>query len=193
MIVQVEESIGRVEDIEIILTDALAPLVSIINRFDLSPEEVHATLAADLARSAQPDVWPDTYTKRWSELKDAVVSLLSLDVLDIESKAGHLIGERANWVTSLRILSDVRPVFDDTANEMKASLLVNTLVVRFTDASGVRAAYFAIDPTDLDQLEDQIKRARRKNALIAQKYEKDKTTLLMWASENDDSETGEDK
>ena len=179
-----------VADVELILAHGVAPLVSIINQFDLSPEEVHAIIAEEIDRSADPDVWSEEHTKKWIDLRDAIVSLLSLDVLEIETKAGSLLAQRANWVTSLRVISEVRPVFDDPATAIKATLLVNTLVLRFQDGRSVRTEYFSLDPVDLDVLEDQIKRAKRKNELISEKYGNGQTKMLMWATHDDHASEG---
>ncbi len=171
------------EQIACILEDALLPINALRAQFDITPSSLFSILTAGLEDDRSGN-WDDGLQAKWTGAKSEILAFLSLRTLSIERKAWELLEDRPRWVQTLRIFSDVRPVFDDLARTIDANVLVNTLRIRYVDGQHSRIIHLALDPKDLDVLEEQIKRARQKNLLIRERNERDGIPTLLLSSEN---------
>jgi hypothetical protein len=73
-------------------------------------------------------------------------------------------------VRKLNIFTDVRPLFDETGTKVHFSIVTNTLYVRFMSNDEPATMYFSLDSGDLDDLESQIAKAKRKNGTVNHLY-----------------------
>jgi len=176
------------EDIERIISDVLHPLNTLRDHFDVSPSGLYSLLAFSLDRD-QTARWTAERRNQWNGLKDVLIPFFGLETAAIERKAFDLLEQRPAWVQTLRIFSDERPVFDEAGERITASVLVNTLRVQYANGNSRRTAYLSLDPNDLDLLEVQIQRARRKNRLICQRNERNGIPTLMLSPDDGESQT----
>lgn len=153
---------GEVDDIERIFAYAIQPLHTLRVQLETSPSGLHAIIARGAERETESQ-WAPADLQKWSEFKPQIVALLGSEVAMLEAKAAALLRARPNTVQSVRVFSDVRPVFDDAREEIKVSLVTNTLRVRYFNGTESRTIHLSMDPSDLDELEKQISRARQKN------------------------------
>jgi len=65
---------------------------------------------------------------------------------------------------SARILTDVRPVYDDDADEILGGVVTHSLVIEYTEGGRHHHSYFALDTQDVGRLKQQCERAERKAA-----------------------------
>jgi hypothetical protein len=95
--------------------------------------------------------------------------LLGNEVLAQEAKARVLLGTRPNPVQKLTIFVDLRPLFDDAGEAIHFDVLTSTLCVEYNTGNQNTVTYFSLDSDDLDELEKQIARARRKTKAIEER------------------------
>ncbi|WP_191496159.1 hypothetical protein [Mycobacterium simulans] len=81
------------------------------------------------------------------------------------AKALTLHNEYERIVTDTRILSDIRPVFDDDEGDpaIEAVIVNHTLRFSYTAGDGDHELHFALDASDLKKLKAQIERALEKD------------------------------
>lgn len=153
---------GQVDDIERILAYTVRPLHTLRAQLETSPSGLHAIVARSAEREPEPK-WDPGDLQKWSEFKPQIVALFGSEIAMLEAKAAALLRARPNTIQSIRVFSDVRPVFDDEREEIKVSLITNTLRVRYFNGTESRTIHLSMDPCDLDELDKQVNRARQKN------------------------------
>ena len=166
-----------VEDVEEILRDAILPMI--YGRINFDVKETDIIYAIDklfdpkLKESTSHSL-DDAHGQRWQECKEAFKRLNCSDKMALEAKAIHLLESRSNRVDAIKVYSDMRPVFDREGEAIRAIVLTNSLAIvltnslriRYREGQRIRTDSFALDPTDLIELKDQVERAIRKNAVL---------------------------
>lgn len=170
--------IASAEQLESILTNALLPLQFIRYKFRIPAAEFY-DLVSEWLNQIAPEEWPQEYAEKWVNFKQAIIELFELTAFSVESKARALLEDRANWVQTLTIHADMRPVFNETAETLQAMLIVNSLCIQYRYGKRSKTAYFALDPADLDELEKQIELAKKANLRLLQQLDRDKIPALM--------------
>ncbi|MHC9292037.1 hypothetical protein ACRCUN_06190 [Mycobacterium sp. LTG2003] len=95
-----------------------------------------------------------------------ITALLNNATIQRYAKALTLRNEYERIVTDTRILSDIRPVFDDDEENpgIRAAIVNHTLRFTYTAGDGERhESHFALDVHDLEKLKAQIERALKKD------------------------------
>lgn len=84
--------------------------------------------------------------------------------LAISSKAIDLLLENDKLLTNVRIISDLRPLFnEEKETRLKAGLILHTLKLVYKDSkSNENEFYIVLESNDLQNLKDQIIRAENK-------------------------------
>lgn len=175
----VSEKTGRADS-------AVAPVVRILRRLALSqlPKEMSAesfvnALTDDLTGPDAP--WSSDYQEQWKDVAPNLIRALSPgSAMYLSAKAYDLLFEQSLAVCSARIITDMRPVFDDTADTMEAILPFHTLVLKCHEGGkeGHRNIYVALDATDLEDLGEQVERAKRKEQLVKKKLASDGYAII---------------
>jgi len=100
-------------------------------------------------------------------LRDRLASLLSLRCFDIGGKALDLLFETERHLSDTRIISDLRPVFAETASDVpQTSLLVHTLKIEYHEGDDHGQFFASLDMADLRKLRDVVERAMEKDATL---------------------------
>lgn len=136
-----------------------------INRW--KPRKLVQNLTRDLAL-LEEDRWTDDELEKWRGLEPLLEDLFGIEVLDTASKAIDLAYEYANLFQSARIVTDIRPVFDESASEIAAAVISQTLRIYFSSEEGDHSLSIALDQLDLERLRESCDRAIKK-ARVAQK------------------------
>ena len=76
------------------------------------------------------------------------------------------MANRPTVVRQFKILTELRPVYDDELSSTKAMVVTNTLVVDYDDAGDPKRMHFTVDHADLRALQEQLERAERKVQLL---------------------------
>jgi hypothetical protein len=100
-------------------------------------------------------------------LRSRVTDILSIDTLDLVARAHNVLLEHAQTFSSARVVSDIRPIFeDDVKLPPRAAVLVNMLSIEYFSA-GIRHKFVvAMDDVDVRELLATLQRARDKSETL---------------------------
>lgn len=176
------------EVIETILRDVVFPIRRTMYQHGVSANEMIFGMGEAIMRISSSDEQAigKEDQLRWRECEPAIAELLDSDTMKIEGKAEALLEARSNRVFAINLYSDLRPLFDEDAEQVNANVLTNTLMVRFNGGGRSRTETFSLNPSDLREFKDQVDRALRKNATLAKGGESQKIPVLVVRSLNDE-------
>lgn len=99
----------------------------------------------------------DSFAKRLAEL-------LNVEPFNRVVRAGTLLLENEHTFRGSRVLSDIRPIFDPERPDAapRGALIQHTLKISYRADSTVREFFVALDSGDLDELLEQLVRAKSK-------------------------------
>jgi len=127
---------------------------------------VNALTGALAAVSAER--WAGTDTENWSERVGLVAQLLRPDgAIAICAKAVDLRAEEQLIFCRARTLTDMRPVFDESAERVQGYVLFHTLRITCHEGVETREIYISLDGSNVRDLRRQLDRALRKQDLLA--------------------------
>jgi hypothetical protein len=153
--------------IETAIRGVLIPLNDLRTQFRVTPERFLSYLNEEVSHQAE-EKWKKDNHDRWQTIGTYLASLLKPDsYFSILGKAFDLLVNRPAITVSFKILSELRPVYDDEGSKTRAMLLTNTLVVEYLDANKERRTlHLTVDMDDLRTMKDELERAQRKNQLL---------------------------
>ncbi len=101
------------------------------------------------------------------KLIKVIQQILSIESVIFTAKAAELELEREKAVSDFRIITDLRPIFDDDNPDIiKSFLIVHNLKIKYRDYSDTYESYFSVDEVVLQKLKDHIIRALNKSKRI---------------------------
>lgn len=99
----------------------------------------------------------------FNRFKERLVRLLSVSASQLVAKAHNVLLEHARTFSSVRIVSDIRPVFgDDVEAAPTAAVIVHMLKLVYYQAGERREFVVAMDTKDIQLLVDACERAVKK-------------------------------
>lgn len=93
------------------------------------------------------------------EFKKRLVALLSIDSVRQAARANDVQHEYENLFSSARILSDIRPIFDEGGQNPHGAVIVHNLKLTFFRAGHYSELFVGMDNADLKVLQRAIERA----------------------------------
>jgi hypothetical protein len=123
---------------------------------------VRRTLAAGQALTT------DELEKHWPRISRHIADALNTKAISISSKAMSVLVSNERVLCNSRVLSDMRPVFDDDI-EPAGFLILHQLKLAFHDNDDYDRTsyiYLALERSDLVRLKDSIDRALKKHSKI---------------------------
>ena len=120
----------------------------------------------------QSEPWTAEYRAAWNEVKGLVTELIDKlqsghNALLVE-KTSELIYSHENLLQDASVITDIRPVFDDTADVVKRAVVLHTLLVTYFSASNSCRIEFAMDAADVRALRRACDRALKKAETLKQ-------------------------
>lgn len=107
---------------------------------------------------------------KWKAAKDSLIELLAPEhPIGLLQKTTKLKYDYQNILGNVGILTDVRPVFDNSAREIQLLNVAHTLQLEYSDGTERRTLYFAMDAIDIAKLKSQCARAETKAATLKEK------------------------
>jgi len=101
--------------------------------------------------------------------QERLVRALSVESLASLGKALGLSGETERTFVGARILTDVRPIFDDGSSpRVEGFVVINTLKIDFHEGREHGEVYIALDSADLESLRKRVERAQAKTASLSE-------------------------
>lgn len=149
------------------LSRALPGMATAIRKLTLKP--------ADLLQSFETGLTAenvDEATLRlWHECRPIVEKILSSAPIALYAKARDLAFDFERLYARARILTDIRPVYDDHRDDIVGANITQTLRLDFhTSEEGTKSLTFALDIPDIEQLkkccEDALRKAQVARLLI---------------------------
>lgn len=126
------------------------------------PAEQLAAAISSSAQTQSPELFSSETT---AALKSRLTSFLKLDGgVAITGKANDVMTDHQHVFCKARILSDVRPIFEENPNMLSAAVVIHNLQIGYHDnRNGThKEFYVALDMNDLKQLKAIIERAEKK-------------------------------
>ncbi len=118
--------------------------------------DVMLAYAAESPTGAAPDL-----------LRENLQLIFDLKVVQASMKAWILVSDHHKIYLASRIITDIRPVFDeDLDRPLKASLITHTLKLTVRSDGEQKQVYVAIDTNDLKELRANVDRALEKGASL---------------------------
>ena len=149
----------------------------------LQEADVAAGVRSALEREAK---WGAVELSQWDDRQPVFLLIASSRVVRHVANAINLSYEFANLYRRARLITDVRPLFDATADAIDGALITFTLRLRFDSVEGDHGLSIAMDEADVKQLLEQCQRALKKSR-TAQKLLHDKVKLPAFIiGESDD-------
>lgn len=102
---------------------------------------------------------------RWLNIKADFTELLGNNHILTTTKAFDLSSDFERILESARIISDIRPVFNDDRTEIIGTIICSTLRLAYTDGDNDKSITIAMDEEDLRNLAKECERALTKIAV----------------------------
>lgn len=119
--------------------------------------------------------WDERELAAWERVRPSLDELLSLEAIGIVTKALHLSFDYTNWLEDFRILTDVRPVYDDLHSKMVGAIISQVLRVDFQSSDGSHTLSIALSEEDVNVIqtaaEEALKKAREAKRLLSEKLQ----------------------
>jgi hypothetical protein len=162
----------------------------VADSLQIPPAELPETIIATLEKYA-PTRWKHNELEEWRKTIPEVAAFLEQlnpeHPLNIGRKAEQLAYLHQNVLTTTRVVTDVRPVFDVPAQRILEALVLHTLFIEYSDGDQDHRIAFALDADDLAQLRRLCDRAELKaGALKAAMREMKLPTAIIGEKSNPD-------
>jgi hypothetical protein len=153
------------ERLQLAFTSVLMPLSELRSEFRMTPASFIDLLSKRIAEQ-NPD-WHSKHKEQWATTATWVGTLIGPDsYFGLLQKAFRLAGRRALLATEIRILTELRPVYDDNVTTAKAMLLTSTLVIEYEDGAQSRTIHLTLGQSGLQNLKEQVNRADKKISVL---------------------------
>jgi hypothetical protein len=130
-------------------------------------DRLDMTLTADSSRE-------DERLASWAQCRVALQHLLETESVQIAAKAIDISYDFERVYLAGRLLTSIRPVFDERREELVGSTIVQTLRVEFLAPNGEQSTIsIAMDADDIRQLQGECERALTKAEKARSKISKD--------------------
>ncbi|MEX2139714.1 MAG: hypothetical protein WD894_10660 [Pirellulales bacterium] len=123
----------------------------------------------------------------WADVEEAIKLLVQEKSVRLTARAIELAYDYANLLRRTKILTDIRPLFDENADKIEGAVVSYTLRLHFNSADGEHELSIALDEGDIQVLIAQCNRALKK-AATSRSLMSDKCSLPVAVSgePNDD-------
>ena len=179
-------AIGRPpEEVGSIIGTFLA-LLRLRRQLGMEGDEFLQSLAAYVAEAAKKKDEPrlvDLWGRGLPQIRQALDEDGSFAVLD---KATELVYSHQNVLNDVRLLTDIRPVYDKGARTILRMVVTHQLVLVYMDGSSVKRLYVTVDAEDVQKLEEQCRRAKDKAGVVQRSLEDKpwRTTVIGGSNEH---------
>ncbi|WP_406698246.1 hypothetical protein V5E97_05255 [Singulisphaera sp. Ch08] len=153
---------GNEEAVNSTLRQAIS-LASLQRRRKLDAETVVIGIRKGLQSASMP--WDGTSIAKWEALEPAFRRLISSKNVEVAAKALDLSYDYANLLQTTRIVTDVRPVFDNEVTKIEGAVVSFTLRLSYDNSEGSHNLSLAMNQADIKTLKEQCDRALKKGAL----------------------------
>jgi len=165
----VKSVVTALEKVTATTTEKLTPVVSAIialsgvrRNLRVEPDELIRLIDGAIGRQVD-DEWKEKHIAGWRSAQEPLELLLNADShLAVIEKATHLAYTYQNILTRARILTDVRPVFNTSGDEVHRGVVSFMLSLDYQNGDSYQRLDFALDAEDIGELKRLCERAEKK-------------------------------
>jgi len=148
-----------------------------IENLDISTEDF-AKSVADAAFSEQSEEFPIDEADR-DILKDRLTKLFGLKAsLGLTAKALDISTDAQHLFYTAKVLTDIRPVFDEEGKVIEAAVIVHNLMIHYGDAGDHKNFFVHLDPNDVKELRAVLDRAEEKAKALRSLLQRSEVSYL---------------
>jgi len=144
-----------------LLTSQLVSLGSLIIRTNEKPQAVVEAIDEQLTEMNTSGRFPKL--DQWRIVYESFLRLLESPEIRRVSMALSLNYDYANLLHRAKILTDIRPIFSESADRIEACVVSYTMRVHYSTGDGNRELSIALDYADVESLKSQCDRALKKS------------------------------
>jgi hypothetical protein len=134
-----------------------------------TPQQMVDGIRQELAEKRQALRQPDAeevWAKGEEKFRKAVELIPSDHPLHVLGKVTRVVYAHQNVLTGMRIITDLRPVFDESGERILHSVVSHKLIVTYHDGLRGRRLEFGVDATDLAEMRRLAERALVKGVTL---------------------------
>jgi hypothetical protein len=136
-----------------------------IENSNISPEDF-AKAISDALFSEQSEDFQINETDR-DILRDRLTKLFELkDSLRLTAKALDILTDAQHLFYTAKILTDIRPVFNEEGTAIEAAVIIHNLLIHYGDAGDHKNFFVTLDTSDVKLLREVLDRADEKAKVL---------------------------
>lgn len=163
----IQEDLGAVPGLA--LSRVLFGIAGTFRRTDMSATEALSGLSQAIG-----DQNDDGLLAPWTDCKPVILRLLETESVRLAAKAIDISYDFERVYVAGRVLTSIRPVFDDPREEVLGATIVQTLRIEYVGSSGSQSSIsLSLDLEDIKDLKNECERALIKANSARNKIEKD--------------------
>ena len=158
------EQTGADSDSANALARQLIALTHLSRQRDIKVDDILSGLAEGFSKK-----WSPAECEAWRVIESPIRILLNSSAIRAVSKANALAYDYANLFQGARIVTDLRPIFNDAEDDgmdIDGAVVSYTLRLHFDNRSGDQSLSIALDEADILLLKTQCERALKKAAFM---------------------------
>jgi hypothetical protein len=101
-----------------------------------------------------------------NEIEASIAAVLDSEAFLVTAKAANIAGEFERIFNQARILTDLRPIFNDPSKKPVAALVVHTLRIAYEDVNGLSEFFVSVHSKDIEKLIETLQRAIEKERAL---------------------------
>jgi hypothetical protein len=149
--------------------DGLQNLYALMSRFSLKPNEFCSVISKSIEAQA-PEATKKELFKAWNDASFKICKALESmgpdEPIAVNQKAKRLSFSHQNVLLESNLITDVRPVFSATGDNILRYLVTHMLLLEFQSGDQIKRLELAIDSDDLTRLAEVCERAKLKTSTI---------------------------
>ncbi len=157
-----------VPGVALVLAKQLVALQSYVQESGKTPAEIIGSLSLGIERKT----WPEPTKKKWRDIAPLFEKFLAVSHIIVTTKALELSFDFEHLLTSINILTDIRPVYSATRNEIAGGIICNRLRIKFQDQGSFQSLSLSIDKDEIEKLRVVCGDALKKIELAAEMLNK---------------------
>jgi hypothetical protein len=148
--------------VDSVMRQALS-LASLRRRRKLDADQVLAGIRHGLKTANA--AWGPPSLSEWEQIEPSFRALIASPKVETTAKALDLSYDYANLLQTTRIVTDIRPVFDNEVTRIDGAVVSFTLRMNYDNLEGAHSLSIAMNQADVEFLREQCDRALKKSIL----------------------------
>ncbi|NOY40359.1 MAG: hypothetical protein GXP26_00795 [Planctomycetes bacterium] len=148
------------EESEVLLEQVLS-LSMLVRQSDSKPLEITRALRSSIGAEDRA---------KWDSVATHFQALLESTAVRLVTKAMELSLDYANLLRNARILTDLRPLFDELGDQVVGGVVTHTLRIDYYGDGGSHELSLAMDISDIEGLRNQCERSITKARTIRDQF-----------------------